>query len=155
MSVSIISKPALLTDLPEVKVESEFVYNFFSSDERINETGILYVDSTATRDFNATSTSDITNASSNAYYGRNAKVPRFVKLTITPPVVSRQTSRITQVSQREVANNTFDRAGLSIVDTGVDQLIFNVLSSSNIPADQAAPDNDIISTLGSSIQPEG
>lgn len=155
MSVSIISKPALLTDLPEVKVEGEFVYNFFASDERVNETGITYFDGVPGQDFNVTSTSDITNASSNAYYGRNAKVPRFVRLTITPPVVSRQTARITQAAQREVASNTFDRAGLSIIDTGVDQLIFNVLSSSNIPVDQAAPDNDIISTLGSSIQPEG
>ena len=155
MSVSVISKPALLTDLPEVKVEGEFVYNFFASDERVNETGITYADDAIDQDFNVISTSDITNASSNAYYGRSAKVPRLIKLTITPPSVSSQTTTRATATQREVANNTFARVGLSIIDTGVDKLIFNVLSSSNIPTDQASPDNDVISTLGSSIQPEG
>ena len=75
-SESIISRPLHFFDVPEVtSLKSAFRYNFFVSDEKVNETGDPAVDGNLSTRFLRKGTADITNL--------NARTPRYVKLDWT------------------------------------------------------------------------
>ncbi len=139
MTETVISKPALLVDLPEVSsIEAKFVYNFFTSDERTNETSNVYgsvgftstdVDLTTSTYTDNIGTSNIQNETLRAFYGRNAVYPRFNRITITkPPVAIDRNLSISRTDikgnvAREAALNVFGRVGVSIIDTTLDKTI--------------------------------
>ena len=72
-SESIVSRPFHFFDVPEVvSLTSKFQYNFFMSDEKINESGDEAVDGNLSSRFLNKGTADITNL--------NARTPRYIEL---------------------------------------------------------------------------
>jgi hypothetical protein len=169
-----LSKPALLVDLPEPEsISSEFIYNFFTADERINESGDAYNGgvsfTTTTVDLGTETyttniaTSDITNSNLKKFYGRNAIQPRFNKIVITKPRTSTtenlrlDTSDITSIA-REIALNVFGRVGVTIADTSLDQTVYNLLSGSSdqiMSNDTSDVSSRLMDAIVNSIQPDG
>jgi hypothetical protein len=172
---SFISKPALLLDLPEVaSISSEFNYNFFTADERVNTTSNAYgrtgftsttVDLSNTSTFtNNSATSNVTDVSLRSFYGRNAVYPRFVKVSIAKPPVEINHALTIKKEQigdnvaREAASNTFGRIGVSVVDTSLDQTVYRLLSGSlSIPSPESTESASqlLIEAIKNSIQPDG
>ena len=71
-SESIVSRPLHFFDVPEVvSLSADFSYNFFMSDEKINESGNEAVDGNLSSRFLRKGTADITNL--NAIYFRCIK----------------------------------------------------------------------------------
>lgn len=175
MSETIISKPALLIDLPEVRnLTANFVYNYFVADERVNETPdtngsqsfiSTNVDLTATENIqNVINTTSITDRSLQAFYGRNAKVPRYVKLTFESPAAekSRENLSFTKLLEvpREGSLNVFGRTGVSIVDTTLDKTVYRLLSGSVTSVQESessieSASERLINGVKDSIQPDG
>jgi hypothetical protein len=179
MTETIISKPALLVDLPEVKnLKSNFVYNYFVEDERVNETPdangnqsfistTVNLSSTEQATYTVNSTSVI-DADLRAFYGRNSRFPRYVKLTFEIPSIERiikiNRENLDLIFQngeipRESALNVFGRTGVSIVDTTLDKTIYRLLTGSldYNPSQQVTEDatDRLISGIRDSIQPNG
>ena len=171
---TVFSKPALLVDLPEVSsIEAKFVYNFFTPDERTNETSNTYgsvgfisigVNQTTTTFADNVGTSNIQNESLRAFYGRNAKYPRFNKISITKPPVnidrnlSIKKGDIKGNIAREDALNVFGRVGISIIDTTLDKTVYRLLSgsiSSPEAQETASASQRILDAVVNSIQPDG
>jgi len=174
MTETVISKPALLVDLPEVSsIEAKFVYNFFTPDERTNETSNVYgsvgftstdVDLTTSTYTDNIGTSNIQNETLRAFYGRNAVYPRFNRITIIkPPVnIDRNLSiRRTDIKgnvAREAALNVFGRVGVSIIDTTLDKTIYRILSGSISSLERQESNSAsqrILDAVVNSIQPDG
>lgn len=178
MTETLISKPALLIDFPEVSIiDSDFVYNFFEPDERLNETGEVdggvgftstTVDLTSTTSFtNNIGTSNITESNLKAYYGRSAKYPRFVKISFNSPDITKNfyTSLRPQsdpnLFSREDALNVFGRTGTSVVDTQLDQTIYAILSGAAESVSVSTTESfesasqRLISAILNGIQPDG
>jgi len=174
MSESVVSKPALLVDLPEVSsIEAKFVYNFFTPDERTNETSNVYgsvgftstdVSQTTTTFTDNVGTSNIQNESLRAFYGRNAKYPRFNMISITKPPVnidrnlSIKRGDIKGNIAREDALNVFGRVGISIIDTTLDKTVYRLLSgsiSSPEAQETTSASQRILDAVVNSIQPDG
>ena len=174
MTETIISKPALLADLPEVtKVTSEFVYNYFKTDERTNESsdsaGTGYtstsVDLTSTTSFtNNIGTSNITDSNLLAFYGRKAAYPRFVRISFIRPSIDadvfgliKPPNNFNNIS-RESALNVFGRVGTSIADTELDQTIYSTLTGSLTPGESTqsgTASERLLSAIQNSLQPDG
>lgn len=174
MIETLISKPSLLVDLPEVtSINSEFVYNFFRPDERTNETsdtsGLGYtstiVDLTSTTSFtNNVGTSNITDANLLAFYGRKTTYPRFVRISFTRPNASIDYLGLIDLpnnfsnATRESALNVFGRTGTSIVDTALDQTIYTTLSGAleqSTTQETGTASQRLLSAIQNSIQPDG
>jgi len=174
MTETVISKPALLVDLPEVSsIEAKFVYNFFTPDERTNETSNVYgsvgftstdVDLTTSTYTDNIGTSNIQNETLRAFYGRNAVYPRFNRITITkPPVAIDRNLSISRTDikgnvAREAALNVFGRVGVSIIDTTLDKTIYRILSGSiTALQDQetSSASRRILDAVVNNIQPDG
>lgn len=173
MTNSVISKPALLVDLPEVRsIESKFIYNFFTPDERINETSNVYgsvgftstnIDLEGSNYADNIGTSNIQNESLRAFYGRNAIYPRFNRITITKPLID--IDRSLTIARTDVKNvpredtlNVFGRVGASIIDTELDKTVYSLLSGSIAsPAAQetSSASQRILDAIVNSIQPDG
>jgi hypothetical protein len=174
MTETLISKPSLLVDLPEVSaITSEFVYNFFQPDERTNESsdtsGLGYtstsVDLTSESSFtNNVGTTNITDANLLAFYGRKTTYPRFVRISFTKP--SADIDYLGSISlpnnldnfARESALNVFGRTGTSIVDTELDQTIYTALSgalASSTTQETGTASQRLLSAIQNSIQPDG
>ena len=170
MTESFISRPALLIDLPEPKsIESKFNYNFFTSDERVNESSNVYGDggfastNTALNTENI-STTNVTDDSLRLFYGRNSIFPRYVKISIEKPniAIAFDTKLQNAINRneitRETASNVFGRVGVSIIDTALDRTIYNTLSGS--VSQTSSNENEsaslrIIDAIKNSIQPNG
>lgn len=175
MSETIISKPALLIDLPEVRnLTANFVYNYFVADERVNETPdtngnqsfiSTNFDLTATENIqNVVNTTSVTDRSLQAFYGRNAKVPRYIKLTFQSPAVEKNRENLSFIKllevPREGALNVFGRTGVAIVDTTLDKTAYSLLSGSITTAQEAGSSIEsaserLINGVKDSIQPDG
>jgi hypothetical protein len=178
MIKTIISKPALLVDLPEVTgLTSKFVYNYFTPDERVNESP----DSNGSETFLSTNVSlsateninysvNTTNLTDDvkAFYGRNAIFPRYVKIQFKSPTIEKSNEFSQLLSRRfergliarESAPNVFGRTGVAIVDTLLDKTIYSLLSGSAIPTAETANEFDnttarLIAAITDSIQPDG
>lgn len=173
MTETVFSKPALLVDLPEVRsIEAKFIYNFFTPDERINETSNVYgstgftstiVDLTTSNYTDNIGTSNIQNESLREFYGRNAVYPRFNRIIITKPLVDINRSLTINRSDvknvaREDALNVFGRVGISVIDTTLDKTVYRLLSGS-IASPEAQESTSasqrIIDAIVNSIQPDG
>ncbi len=75
-SESIVSRPLHYFDVPEVNsLSADFSYNFFVSDEKVNESGNEAVNGNLSSRLLRKGTADITNL--------NARIPRYVSLTFT------------------------------------------------------------------------
>jgi len=174
MTETLISKPSLLVDLPEVtSITSEFVYNFFLPDERTNESsdtsGLGYtstnVDLSSTTSFtNNVGTSNITDANLLAFYGRKTSYPRFVRISFTKPAAEIDYLGLIDLPDnlnnvaRESALNVFGRTGTSIVDTELDQTIYTTLSGALAPSttqETGTASQRLLSAIQNSIQPDG
>jgi hypothetical protein len=175
MSETVLSKPALLLDLPEVStITSDFSYNFFTPDERVNTTSNVYgstgftsttVDLTSTTSItNNVATSNITDENLRAFYGRNAVYPRFVRISVTKPPVEinhNLTLRKEQLGDnitRETAPNVFNRIGVSVIDTSLDQAVYRLLSGSLEPSSSTGIENAsqlLVDAIKNSLQPDG
>lgn len=174
MTETLISKPALLADLPEASnVTSEFIYNFFKPDERTNESSdtsdtsytSTNVDLSSELSFtNNIGTSNITDSNLLAFYGRNAKFPRFVRISFTKPPADvdfigliEPPNRFDNIN-RESALNVFGRTGTSVVDTEIDRSIYSTLSGALEPSttqQSGTASQRLLSAIQSSIQPNG
>lgn len=161
---SYLSRPTLLSDLPEVSnVVTEFIYNYFKSDERITEaqtgdtqgpaegiftfTGLLGSQQEILSNMTGQANSDLYK-----FYGKNSIYPRFVKVTFSPPSgpqaknlqpndkirLRNQLSTI----QRENAASVFSRYAIEITDTAEDGSFYKI---SRYAANNSI---DIISQLG-------
>lgn len=174
MSETVFSKPALLVDLPEVSsIESKFIYNFFTPDERSNETSNVYgsvgftstaVDLTTSTYTDNVGTSNVQNDPLREFYGRKAVYPRFNTISITKPPVSIDRNLLIKRSDvkgnlaREDALNVFGRVGISIIDTTLDKTVYRLLSGSiSSPAAQetTSASQRIIDAVVNSLQPDG
>jgi len=174
MTETYLSAPALLVDLPEiVGIKTEFVYNFFTADERVNETSDLYavggftstqIDLTSATYTSNISTTNITDESLRKFYGRKSVFPRFNKITFTKPYTNRSTqitissTEIEDNISRENALNIFGRTGVSIVDTEIDKTAYNLLSGSDPLRREtidSGPSQRIINAIENSLQPNG
>jgi len=175
MSESNFSKPALLVDLPEPKnINSEFVYNFFSADERTNESSVPYggggftstnVDLGTSIYTDNVATSDITDSNLRSFYGRKAIYPRFVKVAIQKPDVEINRSLVVNKTDiknadisREAALNVFGRVGVSIIDTSLDRTVYASLSGSfeqTTTTEIESASSRILDAIVNSIQPDG
>lgn len=151
---SFLSRPTLLHDLPEVSnVKTEFVYNYFKSDERIAEgqtgnqqgsdigsyslAGSLSDQTSVTQN-----SSNITNTDLYKFYGRNAIFSRFAKITFKPPagadkeVLSgiarlRLTSPSAEIA-RENTSNVFSRYAVEVTDTAADSSFYKAMKAASI-----------------------
>ena len=75
-SESIVSRPLHYFDVPEVNsLSADFSYNFFVSDEKVNESGNEAVNGNLSSRLLRKGTADITNL--------NARIPRYVSLAFT------------------------------------------------------------------------
>lgn len=178
MIETIISRPALLVDLPEVRdLKAQFVYNYFMPDERVNETpdsngNSIFISTTtnlsATEDTTlSVNTTAITDSKLSEFYGRNANFPRYVKLSFQNPNIETSTdfsNRLGITSDdkpipREAALNVFGRVGVAIIDTTIDKTVYRMLSGSVASTDDSSLSIDVtqrlISAIVNSIQPDG
>ena len=83
MTETYLSKPGNLANTPEIEgIKTEFVYNFFTADERVNEASDLYgvggftstqIDLTSATYTSNISTTNITDESLRKFYGRKSK----------------------------------------------------------------------------------
>tara|TARA_A100001011_G_scaffold397895_1_gene500381 strand:+ start:244 stop:2376 length:2133 start_codon:yes stop_codon:yes gene_type:complete len=119
---TIISKPAFSYDIPEVKdFKAEFVYNFFTKDERVRTVKnkndqILDLDSTNTADIE--------------YQIKNDQLPRFVKFTFKPANNSHfMNGALPGESNRY---NNQEVADIQTVKENIDRLLVEGASSSNV-----------------------
>jgi len=174
MTKTILSKPALLVDLPEVgSIEAKFTYNFFTPDERTNETSNVYgsvgftstdIDLTTSTYTDNIATSNIQNETLRSFYGRNAVYPRFNRISITkPPVAIDRNLSINRTEvkgniAREAALNVFGRVGVSIIDTTLDKTVYRILSGSFTSLERqetSSASRRILDAVINSIQPDG
>lgn len=173
MTETIISKPALLFDLPEVNnIRSKFVYNFFSADERVNESSDIYgsngftstVISLENESYTSNiSTTNITNSRLREFYGRTAVYPRFVQISFEKPNVKiDNTFSINLFNARQItresSENVFGRVGVSIVDTALDTTAYTLLSGSSALSQDNTTESAssrIIDAIVNNIQPDG
>lgn len=175
MTESFLSKPALLIDLPEPKIiEAKFNYNFFTADERVNESSNIYggggfttteISLTTSAYTENISTSNITGNSLRLFYGRKAVFPRFNRITIQKPDVKinedvkLENSFFKDKISRETALNVFGRVGVSIVDTAFDKTAYGLLSGSlaqpaEITSNESASER-IFDAIKNTLQPDG
>jgi len=179
MTETYFSKPSLLVDLPEVReLKSEFVYNFFSADERVNESSNSYdsnsvygrvgftstnIDLTTATYTENVATSNITDQDLRAFYGRKAIYPRFVKITFKNPEANIDNSlrvKTTDIKNiaREAALNVFGRTGVSVIDTSLDQTVYNILSGSVLDStneENTSVSIRILNAIQNGLQPDG
>lgn len=179
MTETYFSKPSLLVDLPEVReLKSEFVYNFFSADERVNESSNSYdsdsvygrvgftstnIDLTTTTYTENVATSNITDQDLRAFYGRKAVYPRFIKITFKNPEANTDNSlrvKTTDIKNiaREAALNVFGRTGVSVIDTSLDQTVYNILSGSMLDStneENTSVSIRILNAIQNGLQPDG
>lgn len=175
MIESFFSKPALLIDLPEPKnIEAKFNYNFFTSDERINESSNIYggggftsteVSLTTSTYTENIATSNVVGNALRLFYGRNAIFPRFNRITIQKPDIKINDDQklenalfIDRIS-RESALNVFGRVGVSIVDTALDQIAYGLLSGSLVQSPEVTRNENaserIFDAIKNTLQPDG
>ena len=98
MSISLPSKVIYVIDVPEVRsLDATFKYNFFVSDERTSEISGVPRDVLAKR-------ADGIDADFVAY--ARTRVPRYVSLSWTPPIVKSSSDDTTSVDVRSNSNQT-------------------------------------------------
>jgi hypothetical protein len=152
---TVTSKPVMLSVLPEVSsIAGRFIYNFFTADERLNETNDSLYGSVA--ELGTTfAPSDLTDAELLKYYKKNSLYPRVNSISIEAPdnVKSVTLSRSEQDNLRNNltfinASSAFKRVGLSIANTKIDRKISRTVSENASNMSSTDPDEpDIIKSL--------
>lgn len=138
---SIISKTAFSYDVPEIEnFELEFVYNFFTKNEReveaVTNTEILNLDVQRTSEF--------------LYEVANEQIPRYVKFSFKPPrdPNTKIAARVSQFLLDNVNNIVKEGAGsdkfftgLELKDTGEEKTIYANLKSAGFAIQVANPED--------------
>ena len=125
MTTSFPSKPIHVFDAPEISdVSTKFHYNFFVSDERINESGLERLDGSLPAEFRRKGNAD--------YRNLRAKIPRFVIINIGYNDKTRQTdSNVSRGSDMSATKAELTRAvssGKVVTETNATSRVYNALT---------------------------
>lgn len=139
---SIMSKTSFSYDIPEIEnLELEFVYNFFTKDERS-------VDASKPKD--RIINLQVEKNSDFLYNVRNKKLPRYVKFSFTPPrdpntkiAADNDKSLIENFKKiaKEGAGSDKFFTGVEIKDTGEEKTIYNNLKNTGFVTQVALPED--------------
>ena len=142
------SRPADKINLPEIlNVRADFVYNFYSKDERVREGTTELKDRVVF--LNAGETDEL------FYQVKNKKLPRYVKLTIKPPKISDELINTVPLNKlgidleesldlivTEGATSSQIFTGVEIIDTGRENKLYSMLKSamffSDLPVERTS-----------------
>lgn len=132
MTVSFPSKPIHVFDSPEVEsIKAKFIYNFFVSNEKIDETGYEKIDGSLPSKFKRKGSADFSNL--------RARVPRYVMLQLNysdknrmmDPRVGRGND--IYATKKELANAVAD--GKVVTETNATSRVYNAFTLGNSSID--------------------
>lgn len=141
---SLISRPVFSYDIPEVSnVTANFVYNYFTKDERVQPEGDVLLDLQHIEDSNL------------VYQAQTENLPRYVKIDFSPsldPYASLvNTSEINLIENLskiivEGASSSKYFTGFELIDSGLEPAIYSMLSGSLTLLNIATPEDSPLSS---------